>query len=251
MTKYIIHVIACLSSLLAIICPLNAQSTTGTNGLIKAPTARMFEDGTFSIGAAFITPGYHKRTFGTKQGDIVPNAGLNTFITANFFPFMEVMFRYSHELNLPVLPVTKYFPDRMFTVRFKVLNESEKRPAIVIGLQDVTAAFDASCKGCSNFSSTYVVASKQFYLKEIKVDASIGYGGGLGDLEVKEFDGFFGGVQISPPNFFNTQVLVDYDATHVNLGVQKLLFNRIHTMVSYYPMYQKIGWVLAYRLNMF
>ena len=88
MTKYIIHVIACLSSLLAIICPLNAQYTTGTNGLIKAPTARMFEDGTFSIGAAFIPPGYHKRTFGTKKGDIVPNAGLNTFITANFFPFM-------------------------------------------------------------------------------------------------------------------------------------------------------------------
>jgi hypothetical protein len=245
MRKFLFGIVVCIA--------LNSfsQSTTGTRGLVKAPTARMFEDGTLSIGAAFIPPGYHKRTFGSKKGEIVPNAGLNTFVTVNLFPFMEVMFRYTHEANLVVRPYTGYFPDRMFTARFKVLNETEKRPAIVIGLQDVTAAFDASCKGCSNFSSTYAVASKQFYFKEIKIDASIGYGGGLGDLKVKEFDGFFGGVQISPPNFYDAQILVDYDATYLNIGVQKQLFNRIQTMVSYYPNHQKIGWVLAYRLNMF
>ena len=88
----------------------------------------MFEDGTLAIGAAFIPPGYYKRTFGTKKGDIVPNAGLNTFVTVNLFPFMEVMFRYSHELNQPVTPVTKYFPDRMFTARFKLLNEPTNGP---------------------------------------------------------------------------------------------------------------------------
>ena len=245
MRKFLFGIILCIA--------LNSfsQSTTGTRGLVKAPTARMFEDGTLSIGAAFIPPGYHKRTFGEKKGEIVPNAGLNTFVTVNLFPFMEVMFRYTHESNLLVRPYTGYFPDRMFTARFKVLNESEKQPAIVIGLQDVTAAFDISCKDCSNFSSTYVVASKQFFFKEIKIDASIGYGGGLGNLKVKEFDGFFGGVQISPPNFYDAQILVDYDATYLNIGVQKQLFNRIQTMVSYYPNYQKIGWVLAYRLNMF
>ena len=245
MRKFLFGIILCIA--------LNSfsQSTTGTRGLVKAPTARMFEDGTLSIGAAFIPPGYHKRTFGEKKGELVPNAGLNTFVTVNLFPFMEVMFRYTHEANLLVAPYTGYFPDRMFSARFKVLNESEKQPAIVIGLQDVTAAFDISCKGCSNFSSTYVVASKQFFFKEIKIDASIGYGGGLGNLKVKEFDGFFGGVQISPPNFYDAQILVDYDATYLNIGVQKQLFNRIQTMVSYYPNYQKIGWVLAYRLNMF
>ena len=233
------------------ITPINAQSTTGTRGLVKAPTARMFEDGTLSLGAAFIPPGYHKRTFGAKKGDVVPNAGLNTFVTVNLFPFMEVMFRYSHELNLPVTPITKYFPDRMFTARFKLLNETKKWPAVVLGMQDVTAAFDASCLGCSNFSSTYLVASKSFNFKEFSLDASLGYGGGLGDVVAKEFRGLFGGVEITTPYLKDTQLLIDYDATYINLGVQKQFFKNLHTMVSYYPNYQKIGWVLAYRYKMY
>ncbi len=230
---------------------LNAQSTTGTRGLVKAPTARMFEDGTLAIGAAFIPPGYYKRTFGTKKGDIVPNAGLNTFVTVNLFPFMEVMFRYSHELNQPVTPVTKYFPDRMFTARFKLLNETNKWPAIVLGMQDVTAAFDASCLGCSNFSSTYLVANKKVNYKGFSIDTSLGFCAGLGDLEAKEFNGLFGGVEITTPYLEDTQLLLDYDATYINLGVQKQFFKRLHTMVSYYPNYQKVGWVIAYRYKMY
>ena len=233
------------------IAPINAQSTTGTRGLVKAPTARMFEDGTISLGAAFIPPGYHKRTFGEWKGYIVPNAGLNTFVTVNLFPFMEVMFRYSHELNLPVTPITQYFPDRMFTARFKLLNETEKWPAVVLGMQDVTAAFDASCLGCSNFSSTYLVASKSFNFKEFNVDASLGYGGGLGDVVAKEFVGLFGGVEITTPYLKDTQLLLDYDATYINIGVQKQFFKKLHTMVSYYPNHQKFGWVLAYRYKMY
>ena len=233
------------------IAPINAQSTTGTRGLVKAPTARMFEDGTLSLGAALIPPGYYKRTFGKKKGDVVPNAGLNTFVTVNLFPFMEVMFRYSHELNIPVTPITQYFPDRMFTARFKLLDETEKWPAVVLGMQDVTAAFDVSCLGCSSFSSTYLVASKSLRFKEFSIDASLGYGGGLGDLVAKEFDGFFGGVEITTPYLEDTQILLDYDATYINLGVQKQFFKNLHTMVSYYPNYQKVGWVLAYRYKMY
>ena len=233
------------------IAPINAQSTTGTRGLVKAPTARMFEDGTLSLGAAFIPPGYHKRTFGTKQGDLVPNAGLNTFVSINLFPFMEVMFRYSHELNLPVTPLTEYFPDRMFTARFKLINETEKLPAVVLGMQDVTAAFDVSCLGCSNFSSIYLVASKSFSFKEFSLDTSLGYGGGIGTLIAKEFNGLFGGIEITTPYLEDTQLLIDYDATYVNIGVQKQFFKKLHTMVSYYPNYQKVGWVIAYRYKMY
>ena len=248
MRKFLFGIILCIA--------LNSfsQSTTGTRGLVKAPTARMFEDGTLSIGAAFIPPGYHKRTFGSKKGEIVPNAGLNTFVTVNLFPFMEVMFRYTHEANLVVRPYTKYFPDRMFTARFKVLNESEKKPAIVIGLQDVASFFDTDAGGggdIPNFSSTYFVATKNFDFKGFNIDASLGYGARIGDTPAKEFKGVFGGVQISHPDFYDAQILVDYDATYLNIGVQKQLFNRIQTMVSYYPNHQKIGWVLAYRLNMF
>ena len=211
----------------------------------------MFEDGTLALGAAFIPPGYHKRTFGSKKGDVVPNAGLNTFVTVNLFPFMEIMFRYSHEINLPVTPITQYFPDRMFTARFKLLNETEKWPAVVLGMQDVTAAFDASCLSCSNFSSTYLVASKSFEFKGFRIDSSLGYGSSIRDVVAKEFVGLFGGFEITTPYIEDTQLLLDYDATYINIGVQKQFFKRLHTMVSYYPNYQKVGWVLAYRYKMY
>ena len=236
------------------ITPINAQSTTGTRGLVKAPTARMFEDGTLSLGAALIPPGYYKRTFGTKKGDVVPNAGLKTFVTVNLFPFMEVMFRYSHELNLPVTPITQYFPDRMFTARFKLLNETKKWPAVVLGMQDVVAFFakDAAGGGTTpNFASSYLVATKNFEYKGFTIDASLGYGSDLGDIPAKEFKGLFGGVEITTPYLEDTQLLLDYDATYINLGVQKQFFKNLHTMVSYYPNYQKIGWVLAYRYKMY
>ena len=233
------------------IAPINAQSTTGTRGLVKAPTARMFEDGTLSLGAALIPPGYYKRTYGTKKGDVVPNAGLNTFVTVNLFPFMEVMFRYSHELNLPVTPITQYFPDRMFTARFKLLNETEKLPAIVLGLNDLGNLLDSQGSVAANFSSSYLVASKNFEYKGFTIDASLGYGSGIGDIPAKEFKGVFGGLEITTPYLEDTQLLLDYDATYINIGVQKQFFKNLHTMVSYYPNYQKVGWVLAYRYKMY
>ena len=231
-----------------------AQSTTGTRGLVKAPTARMYADGTLAIGAAFIPPGYHKRTFGRKKGDIVPNAGLNTFITVNFFPFMEIMFRYTHELNLPIAPITQYFPDRSFTARFKLFNETENRPAITMGLQDVVGLFDtqaASGGPTPNFASTYIVASKMLKYKNLRIDTTLGFGSDIRDIPAKEFKGFFGGIEISTPNIKNTELLIDYDATYINVGIQKFLMNRLHTMVSYYPNYKKLGWVLSYRYKIY
>ena len=233
------------------IAPINAQSTTGTRGLVKAPTARMFEDGTLSIGAAFIPPGYHKRTFGERMGKISPNAGLNTFITVNLFPFMEIMFRYTHELNVPVSPITRYFPDRMFTARLKLLEEKDKIPSIVLGLQDVTGTLGFDQGGSPHFSSLYLAASKQISIRNFKIDASIGVANGLGLIETKEFKGVFGGVQITSPYSKNTDLLIDYDTSYLNIGLQHEFFNRLHTMVSYYPNYQKVGWVLAYRYKMY
>ena len=236
------------------IAPINAQSTTGTRGLVKAPTARMFEDGTLSVGAALIPPGYHKRTFGNNKGLLTPNAGLNTFVTVNLFPFMEVMFRYSHELNVPVLPITQYFPDRMFAVRFKLLDETEKWPAFVLGLHDVVGFFDTNAAlggATANYSTTYIAASKRLDLKQYAIDLTVGYGSDIGDVPAKEIKGLFGGVEITTPYLEDTQLLLDYDATYINLGIQKQFFKKLNTMVSYYPNYQKVGWVIAYRYKMY
>lgn len=230
---------------------LNAQSLTGTRGLIKAPTARMYESGTLAIGMGYVPSKFHKATWNNKlyneltRGKRTGNAGLNTFITVNLLEFVEVMFRYSHELNMKVSPENGYFPDRMFTARFKLLEEKNNRPAIVLGLQDISAITETTCESCSNFTATYLVGSKIFKYNSFSFDLSLGYAADLLDLPAKDMKGFFGGIEIKHEDFDKVQLLIDYDTQSLNIGVQGYLFDRIHTVfgvMDFEPMF-----ILAYR----
>lgn len=224
---------------------VSAQSLTGTRGLIKAPTARMYESGTLAIGMGYVPAKFFKRTYGEFKGLRTGSPGLNTFITVNPLPFMEIMFRYSHELNNEVSMTTKYFPDRMFTARFKLLEEKENHPAILLGLQDISAITETTCEVCSNYTATYIVGSKLFKFKDFIFDISIGYAADLIKLPAKDFKRFFGGVEIKYNELEKAQLLIDYDTTSFNVGLQGYLFNRIHTvlgLMDFEPMF-----ILAYR----
>ena len=158
---------------------------------------------------------------------------------------MEIMFRYTHELNMEVNPETKYFPDRMFTARFKLFEEKGNRPAILLGLQDISAITETTCETCSNFTATYLVGSKLFNYKDFSFDVSFGYAADLIKLPAKDFKGFFGGVEMKYDEFDKAQLLIDFDTTSLNFGLQGYLFNRIHTVIGlmdFEPMF-----ILAYR----
>lgn len=237
--------------LLLLSLSVSGQSLTGTRGLIKAPTARMYESGTLAIGMGYVPSKFFKRTFNDwygreqLQGVRTGNAGLTTFITVTPLPFMEIMFRYTHELNMKVNPETTYFPDRMFTARFKLLEEKGNRPAIILGLQDISAITETTCEACSNFTATYLVGSKLFNYKKFSFDISLGYAADLINLPAKDFKGFFGGVEVKYDEFEQAQLLIDYDTTSFNIGLQGFLFNRIHTVLGvmdFEPMF-----ILAYR----
>jgi len=225
---------------------MHAQSLTGTRGLIKSPTARMYPDNTLVLGAAYVPSGIFKRTYGQYQGVVTGNAGLNTFVTVNFLPFVEVMFRYSHEYNMKVQPTNRYFPDRMFTARVRLMDEQGNRPALLVGLQDVSAAFDLTCKGCSNYSAAYVVTSKEFAYRGYRVDASLGYSGDFRGMEAKDFLGFFGGVEVFTPYAENMSLLWDYDSQLMNIGINGYFLKRFHVTLGLLDM-SKYTWILAYR----
>lgn len=234
-----------IAMLLLFSSSISAQSLTGTRGLIKAPTARMYESGTLAIGMGYVPSKFFKRTHGEFRGLRTGNSGLNTFITLTPLPFMEIMFRYSHELNREISFKTKYFPDRMFTARFKLLNESKKIPSIVLGLQDISAITETTCEACSNFTATYLVGSKIFKYNDFSFDVSLGYAADLIRLPAKDFKGFFGGVEIKHNEFKQAQLLIDYDTTSLNIGLQGYFFNRIHTVLGimdFEPMF-----IIAYR----
>lgn len=224
---------------------ISAQSLTGTRGLIKAPTARMYDSGTLAIGMGYVPAKFYKRTYGEFQGIRTGSPGLNTFITVNLLPFMEIMFRYSHELNNEVTPKTRYFPDRMFSARFKLLEEKKNRPALVLGLQDISALADVTCETCSNYTATYLVGSKMINYGNFSFDISLGYAANLIKLPAKDFKGFFGGVEVKYNEFDKAQILIDYDTTSFNLGVQSYLFNRVHSVFG--VMGLKPMFIIVYR----
>ena len=184
-----------------------SQSTNGMSGLIHIPSARMLEDGQLVIGAAYIPEPYFK----LRNNNI--NPGLNTYITYGILPFIEIMFRYSHELNIPVNPETEYFPDRMFGFRARFLNETKYFPSIVIGLQDSSGILGDTCLGCSNFSANYLVGSKNFRTELGDFDLTLGYSFDIYEINYeKDYIGVFGGISFTPDFYKNASIIFEHNS---------------------------------------
>lgn len=205
---------------------VSGQSVTGTSGLIHIPSARMLEDGQLVIGAAFIPKPYFQRY------ERRLNPGLNTYITFGILPFVELMFRYTHELNTPVNVETQYFPDRMLGFRVRLLSEKNYLPAIVLGLQDPSAIFGDTCLTCTNYSATYFVGSKNFKTDFGNFDLSIGYTFDFKELKAKDFKGVFGGISFSPNFYNNASILFEHNSKGINAGINVIVLSRFNLMLG-------------------
>ena len=205
---------------------VSAQSVTGTSGLIHIPSARMLEDGQLVLGAAYIPKPYFFR-YGKNI-----NPGLNTYITYGILPFVEVMFRYTHELNMPVSASNQYFPDRMLGFRARLLKEKIYLPAIVLGLQDASALLGDTCLGCSNYSATYFVGSKSLKTGLGDFDFSIGYAFDFLELKSKDYMGVFGGISFSPNIYKNASILIEHNSKGFNTGISTVVLSRFNLMLG-------------------
>lgn len=225
------------------------QSLSGTRGLVRIPTADMYPDKTFSIGATYTPNGYFRRTYGALQGQIVDSPGSNTFITLNILPYLEVMFRYTHELDNRVNPNTGYFPDRMFTARLRLLEEKDYWPNITVGVQDLSAAFDLTCKGCSNFSAFYFVATKHFEARDFRLGVTLGNASDFMDLQARDYRGTFWGGSLSHKSLENIELVLDYDTRMMNAAVRGYFWDKLHLMVGLLDL-NKVTGVIAYRYTL-
>ena len=135
-------------------------SSIGGVGIIETPTGRFRKDGTVTIGMSAAVP--FNRSYFVIQA----------------LPRVEVTVKYNQLDNQPTSPLdrwAKWFRftggsytgrDKSFDARFKVFDETEKRPALAIGLTDLA--------GTNKFASEFIVASKSFN----NVDVSLGLGFG-------------------------------------------------------------------------
>ena len=213
--KYAFAVFALFACML-----LHSQSITGTQGQFFIPTAEMHPDRTLVLGAGFIPKGYFQRYNRSV------NPGMPTFVTVSLLPFVEIMFRYTHELNMRVNPETKYYPDRMFAGRIRLLKESKYIPAIVVGANDFTKALGLSTAP-TNYSSTYVVGTKSFKYLEYQFATSLGYGLDVLELDRYDFLGVFGGVEIRHNQLANSSLSLEYDTRNIHLSIGHTFFDRL------------------------
>lgn len=233
-------------TLILIILPfgLFGQSITGTNGLFKVPSAYVAPDGNSYIGVSFYPKGYYEYlNAGTRF------TGMPTFITLSLYDRVEFMFRYTHQLGHEVNPQTEYFPDRMFTVRYKVLNESNKYPAITIGLHDISEAL-GSTTAKPWFLSTYIVGTKSVDINNFSIASSFGYAYDIfGSSRPMVFDGFFGGVEVTNDLFPFLSLVGEYDSSTINLALKTTILKHFHFSFGLLDMNAFSGF-FAYRFNL-
>ena len=210
----------------------SGQSVTGTSGLIHIPSASMLDDGQLVIGAAFIPKGINHRTFGPDKFNVKLNPGLNTYITYGLLPFIEIMFRYSHELNLPVNLETQYFPDRMFSARLRVINETRNLPSLVIGIHDMSQFIGVQA-GSASFATNYLVGSKLLSIsKRINAHLNIGYAFDISKYETIVYNGLFGGVEIYHNSYNQFSLSVEHNSKEFIFGGKLQLFSKGNLMLG-------------------
>lgn len=122
----------------------------GTPGLIDMPSADMAPDATLSTTTSYFA--------GT----------LRSTLTFQVLPRLTASFRYSaiQDLYLPGWDQGTYY-DRSFDVRYQLLDETSRRPALAIGLQDFI--------GTGLYGGEYIVATKNV-TPRLRLTGGLGWG---------------------------------------------------------------------------
>ena len=191
----------------------SAQTSYGTTGLVKIPTADVAEFGRGVIGG-----GYAADSVGQSRW---PRRDWSFFAMVGLVPRVEAGLRLAYgRLFL------KSSVDRVFSVKCLLTQETNLIPATALGIQDMIGIE-------RKFSSLYVVGSKKLGFLGIEpVRLHLGYGTDWWDYisnkaKGHRFVGLFGGVEIRAAPFLS--LLAEYDADEVNLGA-RFSFKQILTV---------------------
>jgi len=189
----------------------SSPSQFGFTGMIYTPTAYIPEWKTIDIGFTHFT----KETSFTYLGGIKEERAFNVNLV--FLPRVEL----SVKLTRPYSKLRPDFQpgtggqrnwgigDRSYSLRIQVFQETEKLPAIVLGIQDPFA-------NLAFFNTNYIVASKSFKFNELRLIATGGYGKSWEDTRGDYLQGLFGGLQV---NWKNINGMVEYDTEFINIGM--------------------------------
>ncbi|HUF09771.1 MAG TPA: YjbH domain-containing protein [Rhodothermales bacterium] len=202
-----------LLALLAGSVPGEAQ-IVGTTSLITIPVADMPPDGTITVGGGFVDKRYSEYLNG--RADYTP-----VYLSVEFLPFLELAFRFSRPVNLDD---RQRLGDRMVSARLRLLNETPRRPAILVGAHDFLTVKDSN-----HFHALYIVGSKHFQ-SFIPIGLHLGYGSNVLDARAYQFVGVFGGISLTVVE--QGELLVEYDADRFSAGIRYELLDRFRVLLA-------------------
>ncbi len=148
------------SALYAQSAPAPTASDWGGIGLLQTPTARMADDGELSFTASHTSP-YSRYN-----------------VVLQPLPWLEGAFRYVSVANRRYGPEwlsgNQTYKDKSIDFKVRLLEEGRISPAIAAGIRDVG--------GTGQFSSEYLVASKNFGAFDVSLGMATGYIGNRGGI---------------------------------------------------------------------
>lgn len=190
------------------------QSLTGVQGLVTVPTARLSPDGTLTTGANMLNRGSLEYHAGRHHAS-------SPYVALTYLPFLEVGMR----LTRADSPSEEAFGDRTVFVRTRVVRETDRRPALLVGIHDFVGQK-------RHFQATYAVASKRFDGVGAfnHVSVHLGYGIKVLDAELYNFVGVFGGIAVAPVP--RLRVMAEYADRRLNVGLGARVFREARVIVG-------------------
>ncbi len=257
-TRYYNQVLkkAALLCLFAFISPFsNAQTTIfGKTGLMYVPTATYTDDGTFQFGYHYNPVRYGFRYKGHSSESI-------SFVNLTLLPRLEVnvnLLQYNGPKNLD----QRGIGDRQLDIKYMVLTETAKRPAISLV---ISPPFGIN----SSVSGDVVVATKTFKLApRVFAEVTAGIGspffiqrghkvnndifanmklGKKKDLSYRYLSGPVGGVNLRLDR--RSGVMFEWDSQQFNMGVYGRLFKR-WTIQAGLLNFDQVTFGTSYALNL-
>lgn len=195
-----------------------APAQLGFTGVIYTPSAFINSWKTVDLGFTHFSK---ETSFTYRSGEISERAFLATMA---FLPFAEL----SIKLTRPYSNIRPDFltgtssirnwgiGDRSYSVRLQVLKETEKRPAVLVGVQDPIGSSDF-------FTTNYIVVSKTKDWKAFHISANAGFGWAK-ESSRDYLQGVFGGIQA---RWKQLSLMTEYDTQQINLGVGYQYNNRL------------------------
>jgi len=222
----------CIASVIIAMLMLSAQvisaqahnTVLGYSGLIVTPTADILADGQLSVNIGRIPKLY--------ADNYKPYDRTSYVVAMGFMPFMEATMGFIRPDNFK-----GGVGDRSVSVRFRLLNEKNRLPALAVGLQDFFAVKDLKLEPVSaqHFTSSYIVATKHVKLSHPgTLSLNMGYGFNWLPSDDKQLTGLFWGVQYSPIQ--PMQLLMENDGKRFNAGIRFNFSQHVQYMLSFWQM---------------